>query len=68
MEHWESRIRSAGTENRKRKYPKEYKHHKGEWIELEKEIAKRRNVLVNKTRFEDDESFMNVDNEDDISM
>jgi hypothetical protein len=64
----ENRIRSAETGNRKRKYQKEYQHHKGEWIELEKEIAKRRNVAVDETRFEDDESFMNVDDKDNIAM
>jgi hypothetical protein len=59
MEQMEQKIRSASTESRKRKYQKEYKHRKGEWIELEKDIAKKRNIPpIDESRFVDDESFM----------
>lgn len=64
MEQMEQKIRSAATESRKRKYQKEYKHRKGEWIELEKDIAKKRNIPVDESRFVDDESFMSLDDDD----
>ena len=67
MEHLENRIRSAPSESRKRKYQNEYKHHKGEWIELEKQIAKKRNVAIDETRFIDDESFLSLDSDTDSS-
>jgi hypothetical protein len=58
MEQIEQKIRSASTESRKRKYQKECKHCKGEWIELEKDIAKKRNIPIDESRFVDDKSFM----------
>jgi hypothetical protein len=64
MEQMEQKIRSAATESRKRMYQKEYKHRKGEWIELEKDIAKKRNIPVDEIRFVDDESFMTLGDDD----
>jgi phage terminase small subunit len=64
MEQMEQKIRSAATESRKRKQQKEYKHCKGEWIELEKDIAKKRNIAIDESRFVDDKSFMSLDDDD----
>jgi hypothetical protein len=67
MEQMEQKIRSAATKGRKRKYQKEYKHRKAEWIELENHIAKKRNIPVDESRFVDDESFMSL-NADDLQQ